>query len=91
MSQSLRTMKNLEIPCPSCEGTGKREISKVYTDTLAIFKEGKKLTSPQVADKLSLPLSAAIMRIQRLATWGFLCTEPQAGRAGTLYFRKASK
>lgn len=82
-------MKHLKIPCPTCEGTGLKEIAPAYIATMELFKTGKKLTSMDTAVKLDLPLSAVIMRLKRLETWGFLQSEPQPGRAGTLYFKAA--
>lgn len=84
-------MSKLTTNCPACSGSGRVPLAQQYADTLALFRNGKQLSSLQVVDKLAdsdVERTAVFQRLTRLVRMGFLSFTEQPGRKGRLYFRK---
>lgn len=73
--------------CPKCKGTGLRVLLSPYVETMNLFKGEHKRTAVEVAARLKIDKTAAMMRLARLRSWGLLDATEQGGKLGRLYFK----
>ena len=75
MVKSTEVMGNHSITCPKCHGSGKKPLTKVYTQTLDLIR---RLGNPTIADlqkhiKGVCP-TAINQRVKRLKEFGVVTT-----------------